>query len=252
MKIRSLTAFLLLAALSPAALAQVPSTPEQAQAMKARGIQSPAPSTPAQAEALKAQLMQPPPAPPPPPPAPDPAIAKEQYMLATRQAAARYAADKKQCAEESDPGAAAQCQRDAKASYDKALGESKGELKAANAKPESCSDCARVTEIAAGEKKGEPGPIGEIAGGVVGALLGNMAGGGNGKKAIAAAAGAAGAYAGGKVEEKIKTVKFWTVKVQYDDGTDGSFTFDKQPAFAVGDVVRKVKDGIVPKLAPPK
>jgi hypothetical protein len=47
-----------------------------------------------------------------------------------------------------------------------------------------------------------------------------------------------GAYAGKKIEEKVRTKKVWTVSVQYPNGNKGSFEFDKDPGMRVGDNVR--------------
>jgi hypothetical protein len=50
---------------------------------------------------------------------------KQQYAEASRQAAARYADDKKLCAEETSSSARMQCLRDAKAVYNGALDSAK-------------------------------------------------------------------------------------------------------------------------------
>eukprot|EP01034_Spumella_vulgaris_P024427 gene24427-30771_t len=136
---------------------------------------------------------------------------KAQYAADTKQAAARYAEDKKLCAEESSSGARMQCQRDAKTEYNKALAAAKADLKNASAKPAACNDCGRV--IAA--------------------------------KAARLACRAGGAYAGNKVEEHVKSTKVWNVKVQYDNGTQGEFSFDKDPGYANGDLVKSANGTIV-------
>lgn len=171
--------------------------------------------------------------------------AKETYAAETKKAAARYAEDKKLCADEKDSGARMQCQRDAKAEYDKALAAAKANLNHANPKAVACNECGRVVGVNVVEKKGEGSAVGVIAGGVAGALLGNQVGGGSGKKLATIAGAAGGAYAGNKVEEHMKTTKQWHVKVQFDNGTQGDFTFDKDPGFANGDLVKETNHTVV-------
>ncbi|MRV76370.1 glycine zipper 2TM domain-containing protein [Duganella sp. FT92W] len=171
--------------------------------------------------------------------------AKEVYAADTKKAAARYAEDKKLCSEEKDSGARMQCQRDAKAEYDKALAAAKSHLNAANPKAVACNECGRVVGVNVVEKKGEGSAVGVIAGGVAGALLGNQVGGGSGKKLATIAGAAGGAYAGNKVEEHMKTTKQWHVKVQFDNGTQGDFTFAKDPGFANGDLVKETNHTVV-------
>lgn len=172
---------------------------------------------------------------------------KAQYAADTKRAATRYAEDKKLCADEATSSARMQCQRDAKTEYDKALAGAKADLKNANAKPMACNDCGRVIAVNVVEKKGEGSAMGVIAGGVAGALLGNQIGGGGGRKLATIAGAAGGAYAGNKVEEHVKSSKVWNVKVQYDNGTQGEFSFDKDPGFANGDLVKSANGSIVRK-----
>ena len=61
--------------------------------------------------------------------------------------------------------------------------------------------------------------LGTVAGGVIGGLLGHEVGGGNGKTAMAVLGAAGGAYAGNKVEENMKSVTVYDVRVRMDDGS---------------------------------
>lgn len=169
---------------------------------------------------------------------------KAQYAAEIRRAAARYAEDKKKCAA-GDAGGRTQCEQDARDGYDHALNGARTEVRAANAQPMACNDCGSVTAVEVVEKKGEGGWLGMLAGGLAGAFLGSKVGDGAGQKAAIAAGAAGGALAGEKVEERLKSGKTWQVKVQYDNGTGGDYTFDKDPGYAKGDLVRSVKDGIV-------
>lgn len=150
---------------------------------------------------------------------------------------ARYAADKKLCADEASAEARLQCRRDAQAVYEKALAASKAAKTSSQAAV--CNDCGRVTAIKVTEKAGDSGPVGMIAGGVAGAVLGHQVGGGFGKDLATIAGAAGGAYAGKKIEEKMNTRKVWTVSVRYNNGATAGFDYEQDPGVKVGDSVRK-------------
>lgn len=178
---------------------------------------------------------------------------KAQYAADSKQAQVRYAEDKKLCNDETTSNARLQCRRDAKAEYDKAIATAKAQLKAATPVAQAkstngkvmCADCARVLAVNVTEKEGEGSPIGMIAGGIAGAVLGNQVGSGTGKDLATIAGAAGGAYAGKKIEGKIKTQKTWNVSVQYENGNKGNFEFAQDPGFKVGDSVRKSGNSIV-------
>jgi uncharacterized protein YcfJ len=178
---------------------------------------------------------------------------KAQYAADSKKAQERYAEDKKLCNDEATSNARLQCRRDAKAEYDKAIATAKAQLKAATpvavAKTSNgkvvCADCARVLAVNVTEKEGEGGAAGMIAGGIAGAVLGHQVGGGVGKDLATIAGAAGGAYAGKKIEGKIKTQKIWNVSVQYENGSKGAFEFAQEPGFKVGDPVRKSGNTLV-------
>ena len=172
---------------------------------------------------------------------------KEHYNAETKRIATRYADDKKLCAEETQSSARMQCLRDAKSEFNKSNSQVKAEYKnASTRKPAAnCLDCGRVTSVVEGEKKGEGGAVGLIAGGVAGALLGNQVGSGGGRKLATVAGAAGGAYAGKKVEEHARTSKQWTVNVEFEDGKRDSYTYEEDPGMAKGDQVKRSNGGIV-------
>jgi uncharacterized protein YcfJ len=176
---------------------------------------------------------------------------KQAQSPEIKQADARYAADKKLCAQSDSSSSRMQCLRDASDEHAKAIAAAKA-VPAAKGAPmasahhaSACLDCAKVTEIIVSEKAGEGGAMGVIAGGVAGALLGNQIGGGKGKDIATIAGAAGGAFAGNKIEKKMNSVKVWTVHVQYDNGNKGSFTFDKDPGMKAGDSVKHAGASIV-------
>lgn len=174
----------------------------------------------------------------------------ERYKAMQEEAASRYAADKKLCAEESNSGTRMQCLRDARADYDDALAEAKKSApaeRAAKQKAAVCPDCGKVVDVIAGKKDGKGGPIGVIGGGVAGALLGNQIGSGRGRSVATIAGAAGGAYAGHKVEEKVTATKFWSVKVRLDSGEQRTFEFDHEPGVRSGDLVKVTGNTITPR-----
>jgi outer membrane lipoprotein SlyB len=91
-----------------------------------------------------------------------------------------------------------------------------------------CADCGTVENVTAVKRQGKVNGVavgnttiglGTVAGGVLGGLLGHQVGGGNGKTAMAVLGAAGGAYAGNKIEQNMKTVTVYDVRVRMDDGT---------------------------------
>lgn len=158
-----------------------------------------------------------------------------------RDPAARYEADKKLCAEESTSSLRMQCLRDAKEEYNKAV----AAAPAAATTAAVCADCGKVIAVNVVEKKGQSSPVGMIAGGVVGAVLGNQIGKGTTRDVATVAGAAGGAYAGHKIEENARSSKSWSVRVRMDAGDERSFSFDHDPGYAGGDLVRLSGNSIV-------
>ena len=181
---------------------------------------------------------------------------KTQLTAQNKAALARYDSDKKLCNDETSSAARLQCRRDAKAEYDKAL----AEIKAGSLAPTqvsqtvpaagassvaACPDCGRVIAVSVTEKEGEGSALGLLGGGAAGALLGHQVGSGTGKTLATVAGALGGAYAGKKIEEKVKTHKVWIASVQFDDGGRGNFEFSKDPGLKVGDAVKRSGDTVV-------
>lgn len=170
---------------------------------------------------------------------------------AEKAAAARYAEDRKLCNDETNSSSRMQCLRDARAEYDKALATPRSAAAPAaapapaaaattaqKAAAPACADCAKVIAVTTGEKEGKGSALGVVGGGLAGALLGNQVGSGHGRTLATIAGAAGGAYAGNKVEGKMKSVKFWTVRVQMDAGDERSFEFEQDPGLSNGSLVR--------------
>lgn len=174
---------------------------------------------------------------------------KAQYAADSRAASTRYTSDKALCTDEHDATARLQCRRDAKAAYDKALSDARSKMKASAAPTgkavAACPDCGRVLSVSSEEKNGESSPLGLIAGGAAGALLGNQVGSGTGKDLATIAGAVGGAYAGKKIEEKARSHTVWNVEVQFEDGSKARYAFAQDPGFKSGDAVRKSGNSVV-------
>ena len=167
--------------------------------------------------------------------------AKSAYEAAKKAADNRYSEDRMLCADESSSARRMQCLRDAKEEYTRALAAAgKQQAEASMAVPDAavCKDCGRVSAIRMSEKDGAAGPVGVIAGGLAGALLGHQVGKGTGKDLATIAGAAGGAYAGHTIEGKMNKIKTWAVSVRFDNGEERVFNFDHDPAMAAGDPVK--------------
>lgn len=96
----------------------------------------------------------------------------------------------------------------------------------------------------------DPGPhtaLGPIAGGVIGAVLGDQIGGkGNTRKVLTVLGAAGGAYAGREVEKQARATKHWEIDVRRDDGVDETVRSDAAPAFQPGERIRVVDGRLQP------
>jgi outer membrane lipoprotein SlyB len=91
-----------------------------------------------------------------------------------------------------------------------------------------CATCGTVEAVTPVQRQGKVNGVdvgnttiglGTVAGGVVGGLLGNQVGGGNGKTAMTVLGVAGGAFAGNQIEKNMKKVTVYEVRVRMDDGS---------------------------------
>lgn len=100
----------------------------------------------------------------------------------------------------------------------------------------------RVTSITPITTQGNETGLGVIGGAVVGGLLGNQVGGGNGRTLATVAGAVGGGYAGHVAENHYNRDTQYRVNVRMDNGSTRSFTYKAAPGFQVGDRVH-VEDG---------
>lgn len=108
-----------------------------------------------------------------------------------------------------------------------------------------CADCGVIQSVREIETKGPGGSgIGVIGGAVVGGLLGNQVGDGDGKKIATVVGAVGGAVAGNEIEKRVKKTVSYEIVVRLDDGTTRAFTEENAPAWRSGDKVRIVNGRI--------
>jgi outer membrane lipoprotein SlyB len=111
--------------------------------------------------------------------------------------------------------------------------------KVAQARP-VCSNCGTVESLHAVQEPAKPSGLGIAAGAVVGGLLGNQVGGGNGKTLATVAGVVGGGFAGNEVEKRTRSTTTYNVHVRMQDGGIRTFPNAGGNAWQVGDRVRVV------------
>jgi outer membrane lipoprotein SlyB len=99
-----------------------------------------------------------------------------------------------------------------------------------------CVDCATVTAVTAVEREGQGSGTGAVAGGLLGAIVGNQVGQGQGKDVATVIGAIGGGIAGNQVEKKMKKVTVYQVELRMDDGSRR--TLEQSEPAAVGARVR--------------
>ena len=94
---------------------------------------------------------------------------------------------------------------------------------------EVCQSCGTVESVRSIQRKGDANGVGAVAGGVLGAVLGNQVGGGNGRTAMTVLGAVGGGYAGNEVEKRMKAETVYEVRVRMDNGTTRTFTQRSAP-----------------------
>lgn len=108
-----------------------------------------------------------------------------------------------------------------------------------------CTSCGTVESVTPFEVEGSGSGTGAIAGGVLGAVVGNQMGDGTGKTLATILGAVGGGMAGNAVEKKMKKVTHYEVNVRMDDG---SHRIVRQPTPAsVGSQVIVNGDSLQPR-----
>lgn len=114
--------------------------------------------------------------------------------------------------------------------------------------PRTCDNCGRVESVRAVQQQAQPSGVGIVAGALLGGVLGNQVGGGNGKKLATVAGAVGGGFAGNEVERRTRTATAYEVRVRMDNGVVRTFPYNSQPNWNAGDRIRVV-DGYLTSQA---
>lgn len=106
--------------------------------------------------------------------------------------------------------------------------------------PSACHSCGRIESVREIQQAAQPSGVGMVAGAVLGGVLGNQVGGGNGRKLATVAGAVGGGYAGNEVEKRTRSTTSYSVRVRMEDGEIRTFPYSHQPGWGVGDRVRVV------------
>jgi len=87
-----------------------------------------------------------------------------------------------------------------------------------------CRDCGTVISSRTVEQAQKASGLGAVGGAVVGGLLGNQVGSGNGRTLATVAGAAAGGYAGNNIERSRNTKMVTETRVRMSDGDIRTFT----------------------------
>mgnify|MGYP001550884381 CR=1 FL=1 len=81
-----------------------------------------------------------------------------------------------------------------------------------------CHVCGTVESVTPVEHKGQATGLGAVGGGVVGALVGNQFGGGNGRTVATILGAVGGGFAGNAIEKNVRKTTVYEIAIRMDDG----------------------------------
>jgi outer membrane lipoprotein SlyB len=102
----------------------------------------------------------------------------------------------------------------------------------------TCHNCGVVQSVREIETEGAGSPLGVVAGGIVGGVLGHQVGGGSGRDLATIAGALGGAYAGNKIEKRAKRAVSYNIIVKMNSGENITFNQSSAPDLVSGDRVR--------------
>lgn len=108
----------------------------------------------------------------------------------------------------------------------------------------SCSNCGRVDSVRAIKTRAQGSGVGAAGGAILGGLLGNQVGGGNGRKLATVAGAVGGAVVGNQVEGNMKATTSYEVHVRMDNGQSRTFHLQNLNGYNSGDRIRVVNGAL--------
>jgi outer membrane lipoprotein SlyB len=103
-----------------------------------------------------------------------------------------------------------------------------------------CRNCGKVESVRIVQHQSKPSGVGVVAGAILGGVLGNQVGGGNGRSLATVAGAVGGGYAGNEIEKRSNTTSSYQVQVRMENGRIRHFSYSSQPGWHAGDRVRVV------------
>lgn len=107
-----------------------------------------------------------------------------------------------------------------------------------------CQSCGRVESIREIKTAAKPSGIGIAAGAVLGGVLGNQVGAGNGRALATVAGAVGGGFAGNEVEKRTHTTSTYQVVVRMENGSVREFPQSSPNGWQVGEPVRVVNGAL--------
>jgi len=101
-----------------------------------------------------------------------------------------------------------------------------------------CKSCGKIESVRIVHHQARPSGIGVVAGAVLGGVLGNQVGGGNGRSLATVAGAVGGGYAGNEIEKRSHVTTSYQVRVRMEGGHIRHFTYAAEPNWRAGDHVR--------------
>ncbi len=108
----------------------------------------------------------------------------------------------------------------------------------------TCSNCGRVESVRTIKTRAEGSGVGAAGGAILGGLLGNQIGGGNGRKLATVAGAVGGAVVGNQVEGNMKARVSYEVHVRMDNGKSRTFHLQNLNGYNTGDRIKVVNGGL--------
>lgn len=108
-----------------------------------------------------------------------------------------------------------------------------------------CGNCGRVESVVSKQQAAKPSGVGIAAGAIIGGVLGNQIGSGNGRTLATVAGAVGGGYAGNEVEKHTRTTTTYQVRVRMEDGEVRTFPCEQPPTWSVGDRVKVVNGALI-------
>ncbi len=108
----------------------------------------------------------------------------------------------------------------------------------------ACGNCGNVESVRTIKTRAEGSGLGAAGGAVLGGLLGNQIGGGNGRKLATVAGAVGGAVVGNQVEGNMKATVSYEVRVRLDNGTNRTFNLQNLNGFSSGDRIKVVNGAL--------